>query len=44
MLKRRYSFFIGPSGPYTTQEATVPSPAVWLMSKHSSRVGGALEA
>ena len=44
MLKRRYSFFIGPSGPYTTQEATVPSPAVWLMSKHSSRSGVRVEA
>src|SRR5439155_1052485 len=41
MLKRRYSFFSGPSGPNTTQEATVPSPPVWLMSKHSIREGGA---
>src|SRR5438105_15604990 len=40
MLKRRYSFFSGPSGPNTTQEATVPSPPVWLMSKHSIRAGG----
>ena len=39
MLKRRYSFFSGPSGPNTTQEATVPSPPVWLMSKHSMRCG-----
>ena len=44
MLKRRYSFFMGPSGPYTTQDATVPSPAVWLMSKHSSRARRALQA
>src|ERR1700756_2137019 len=40
MLKRRYSFLSAPSGPKTTHEATVPSPPVWLMSKHSSRAGG----
>src|SRR5438034_243950 len=43
MLKRRYSFFRGPSGPNTTQDATVPSPPVWLISKHSMRAGGAGE-
>ena len=39
MLKRRYSLFIGPSTPNTTQEATVSVPPVWLMSKHSMRLG-----
>ena len=43
ILKRRYSFFSGPSGPNTTQEATVPSPAVWLMSKHSMRLGNSAQ-
>ncbi len=39
MLKRRYCDFSGPSGPNTTHDATVASPIVWLMSKHSMRCG-----
>ncbi|MNH32170.1 hypothetical protein D3C79_925930 [compost metagenome] len=40
MLKRLYSDESGPSRLNTTQEATVRSPMVWEMSKHSMRAMG----
>ena len=35
MLNFLYSFFSGPSVVKVTHEATVSSPNVWLMSKHT---------